>query len=89
MDGSDAVGGEEAVSSRTISVERLNANTAYTYVPYQAYLNDYYDIMGGDCSVQGQTAQDDRYEYFENSTYIDTMKKWMDVDASGSDGGQT
>ena len=32
-DGSDA---EEAVSSRTISVERLNANTAYTYVPYQA-----------------------------------------------------
>lgn len=89
VDGSDAVGGEEAVSSRTISVERLNANTAYTYVPYQAYLNDYYDILGGDCSVQGQTAQDDRYEYFENSTYIDTMKKWMDVDASGSDGGDT
>ena len=88
-DGSDAVGGEDAVSSRTISVERLNANTAYTYVPYQAYLNDYYDIMGGDCSVQGQTAQDDRYEYFENSTYIDTMKKWMDVDASASDGGDT
>lgn len=88
-DGSDAVGMSEAVSSRTISVERLNANTAYTYVPYQAYLNDYYDILGGDCSVQGQTAQDDRYEYFENSTYIDTMKKWMDVDASGSDGGDT
>ena len=83
------MGGEEAVSSRTILVERLNANTAYTYVPYQAYLNDYYDIMGGDCSVQGQTAQDDRYEYFENSTYIDTMKKWMDVDASGSDGGDS
>ena len=89
VDGSDAVGGEEAVSSRTISVERLNANTAYTYVPYQAYLNDYYDIMGGDCSVQGQTAQDDRYEYFESSAYIDTMKKWMDVDASGSDGGDS
>ncbi|WP_456057122.1 transglutaminase-like domain-containing protein [Agathobacter sp.] len=88
-DGSDAVGGEDAVSSRTISVERLNANTAYTYVPYQAYLNDYYDILGGDCSVQGQTAQDDRYEYFESSAYIDTMKKWMDVDASGSDGGDT
>ena len=89
VDGSDAVGGEDAVSSRTISVERLNANTAYTYVPYQAYLNDYYNILGGDCSVQGQTAQDDRYEYFENSTYIDTMKKWMDVDASASDGGDT
>ena len=89
VDGSDAVGGEEAVSSRTISVERLNANTAYTYVPYQAYLNDYYDILGGDCSVQGQTAQDDRYEYFESSAYIDTMKKWMDVDASGSDGGDS
>lgn len=85
-DGSDA---EEAVSSRTISVERLNANTAYTYVPYQAYLNDYYNILGGDCSVQGQTAQDDRYEYFENSTYMDTMKKWMDVDASASDSGDT
>lgn len=83
------MGGEEAVSSRTISVERLNANTAYTYVPYQAYLNDYYDIMGGDCSVQGQTAQDDRYEYFESSAYIDMMKKWMDVDASGSDGGDS
>lgn len=88
-DGSDAKEGEEAVSSRTISVERLNANTAYTYVPYQAYLNDYYNILGGDCSVQGQTAQDDRYEYFENSTYMDTMKKWMDVDASASDGGDT
>lgn len=83
------MGMSEAVSSRTISVERLNANTAYTYVPYQAYLNDYYDILGGDCSVQGQTAQDDRYEYFESSAYIDTMKKWMDVDASGSDGGDT
>lgn len=83
------MGGEEAVSSRTISVERLNANTAYTYVPYQAYLNDYYDILGGDCSVQGQTAQDDRYEYFESSAYIDMMKKWMDVDASGSDGGDS
>ena len=89
VDGSDAVGMSEAVSSRTISVERLNANTAYTYVPYQAYLNDYYDILGGDCSVQGQTAQDDRYEYFESSAYIDTMKKWMDVDASGSDGGDS
>lgn len=89
VDGSDAVEMSEAVSSRTISVERLNANTAYTYVPYQAYLNDYYDVLGGDCSVQGQTAQDDRYEYFENSTYIDTMKKWMDVDASGSDGGDS
>lgn len=88
-DGSDAEEGEKAVSSRTISVERLNANTAYTYVPYQAYLNDYYNILGGDCSVQGQTAQDDRYEYFENSTYMDTMKKWMDVDASASDGGDT
>jgi len=84
VDGSDAGGMSEAVSSRTISVERLNANTAYTYVPYQAYLNDYYNILGGDCSVQGQTAQDDRYEYFESSAYIDTMKKWMDVDA-GSD----
>lgn len=83
------MGMSEAVSSRTISVERLNANTAYTYVPYQAYLNDYYDILGGDCSVQGQTAQDDRYEYFESSAYINTMKKWMDVDASGSDGGDS
>ncbi len=89
VEGSDSVGMSEAVSSRTISVERLNANTAYTYVPYQAYLNDYYDIMGGDCSVQGQTAQDDRYEYFESSAYINTMKKWMDVDASGSDGGDS
>ena len=88
-DGSDAEEGEEAVSSRTISVERLNANTAYTYVPYQAYLNDYYNILGGDCSVQGQTAQDDRYEYFESSAYMDTMKKWMDVDASASDDGDT
>ena len=40
--------GEEAVSSRTISVERLNANTAYTYVPYQAYLMITIIILGGD-----------------------------------------
>ena len=44
-----------------MTVERLNANTKYTYVPYQAYLNDYYEMIGGDGSVAGQTAQDDSF----------------------------
>lgn len=43
-----------------MTVERLNANTKYTYVPYQAYLNDYYEMIGGDGSVAGQTAQDEQ-----------------------------
>lgn len=65
-----------------ISVERLDANTSYTYVPYQTYLNDYYGIFGGDGAIEGQTAQDDTYEYFENKPYIETMQQWNNVSNS-------
>ena len=35
-----------------IQVERLEADEDYTYVPYYTFLNDYYEIEGGDGAVK-------------------------------------
>ena len=66
---------QDAVQAE-LAVERLNANTRYTYVPYQAYLNDYYRINGGDGAVEGQTAQDDNYAWYPQSQYTNVMEEW-------------
>lgn len=46
-----------------ITVQRIHANEAYTYIPYNAYLNDYY-VLDGDGAAAGQTVQDDTFYYF-------------------------
>lgn len=43
-------------------MERIHADTQYTYAPYNAYWGDYYTIQG-DGAAAGQTAQDDVFLY--------------------------
>lgn len=69
---------ELVTSANTITVENLNANTAYTYVPYQAFLNDRYDIYGGDGYVGGQTVQEDIFSCYWRSDYKEMMESFRD-----------
>ncbi|MDO4309055.1 MAG: transglutaminase domain-containing protein [Eubacteriales bacterium] len=69
---------ELTTSANTITVENLNANTAYTYVPYQAFLNDHYDIYGGDGYVGGQTVQEDIFSCYWRSDYKEMMESFRD-----------
>lgn len=46
-----------------MTVQRLHANDAYTFAPYNAYFNDYY-TPDGDGAIAGQTVQDDMFYYF-------------------------
>ena len=48
-----------ASSAVTLQVENLAANPNYTYVPYGAFLNDYYQVLGGDGALAGQSVQQD------------------------------
>lgn len=66
------------LSFNQIQVEPLDANVSFTYVPYQAYLNDYYDIDGGDCGVKGQTLQDDIYSWYSVKGYQSLMSRWRE-----------
>lgn len=59
-----------------IKVERLNANKNYTYYPYHAFLNDYYEVEGGDCYVSGQETQDDIFSFFPRKEYEQAIKEW-------------
>ena len=68
--------GDSVSTPNQITVERLGANEEYTYVPYQSFLNDYYIINGGDCSVEAQTLQDDIYAWHSVKSYQKIMKQW-------------
>ena len=48
-------------------MERIHADTQYTYAPYNAYWGDYYTIQG-DGAAAGQTAQDDVFLYYPRDT---------------------
>ena len=63
-----------------ISVQNLNANSAYSYVPYQAFLNDYYQVCGGDGYVSGQTVQDDIFPCYWRSNYQEAMEARRDAE---------
>lgn len=60
-----------------ITVEHLNESRSYTYVPYQAYLNDYYRILNGDGAVDAQSQYDDTYACFLTGTYNEIMTEWL------------
>ena len=57
-----------------ITVEKLNASEKYAYVPYCAFLNDYYEISGGDGSVKGQNKAEDEFSYFSIQNYVEAME---------------
>lgn len=66
------------ISFNQMQVERLDANVSFTYVPYQAYINEYYQIDGGDCGVMGQTLQDDIYSWYSVKSYQNLMGRWRE-----------
>lgn len=81
-DETDQTVSELTTTANTITVENLNANTMYTYVPYNAFLNDNYQIYGGDGYVGGQTKQDDIFSCYWRSSYKETMERYRDSDNS-------
>lgn len=69
---------EIKTSSMELTVKNLNANTAYTYVPYCAYLNPYYQIQSGDGAVSGQELYEDSYSFYSLESYKQALKEWQE-----------
>lgn len=69
--------GTAKVEPSYMTVENLNENKSYTYVPYQAYLNDYYHMLNGDGAVEVQSTYEDTYAWFPSGTYRDKMTDWV------------
>ena len=64
-----------------MTVQRLHANDAYTFAPYNAYFNDYY-TPDGDGAIAGQTTQDDTFYYFPRKRPKELLAARADGDAS-------
>lgn len=71
--------GSLQTTANTIFVENLNANTAYTYVPYLSFLNDNYQIYGGDGYTGGQTIQNDVFPCYWRENYREAMEARRDA----------
>lgn len=63
-----------------MTVQRLHANDAYTFAPYNAYFNDYY-TPDGDGAIAGQTVQDDMFYYFPRKQAEELLAAHDDDDA--------
>ena len=63
-----------------MTVQRLHANDAYTFAPYNAYFNDYY-TPDGDGAIAGQTVQDDMFYYFPRKQAGELLAARDDDDA--------
>lgn len=64
----------ESSSAGILSVENINAGDTYTFLPYCSYLNDYYEVTGGDGSVKSQKKAEDEFSYYPVSTYVETIQ---------------
>lgn len=62
-------------SMAELTVVRLNANDQYTYTPYGSYLNEYYQVSGGDGGVNGQSVQDDIFSFYFRSDQMATLEE--------------
>lgn len=58
-----------------LTVKRINANDSYTYTPYGSYLNEYYQVSGGDGAVDGQSVQDDIFSFYFRSDQMATLEE--------------
>ena len=67
--------GESESAVNQITVENLNANPEYTYVPYDAFLNDVYQISNGDGAVCGQSRQEDIFSCYWRSNAKENLGK--------------
>lgn len=65
--------GEGSAGMNMVTVERINADSRYTYYPYHAYLNEYYQVAGGDGYIAGQSLQDDVFSFYPDETYQQIM----------------
>lgn len=59
-----------------LTVERINANPAYTYAPYYAYYNSYYEVECGDGYVAGQSQWEDIFSYYPREDYLQQIEDW-------------
>ncbi len=66
----------EALTPTEMTVERINANDSYTYLPYGTYLNDYYEVSHGDGAVTGQSEQEDRYFFYSREALSQGLARW-------------
>lgn len=74
--------GTDAVQEMT--VERINANPAYTYAPYYAYYNSYYEVECGDGYVAGQDRWQDIFSCYPRETYLELMEAWKEGEDNDS-----
>lgn len=76
--------GELNNSAVELTVTNLNANPAYTYVPYNAFLNDYYEVTAGDGAVAGQTMVEDVFSFYPVEALKEGLTAWQEKeDAHG------
>ena len=68
-----------ASSAVTLQVENLAANPNYTYVPYGAFLNDYYQVLGGDGALAGQSVQQDIFSCYPRKQLEETLEDWNET----------
>lgn len=70
---------EEIISSALeMKIENLNANTTYTYVPYNTFLNDYYELLAGDGAVASQTKAENIFSYYPLASFEEKMGEWKE-----------
>lgn len=72
-----ALSGEITAAAQELKVEKIDANDAYTYLPYYAFLNEYYEILAGDGAVKGQTLWEDIFYYYSRESYQEAMEEWL------------
>lgn len=65
-----------SIEPAQLLVERINANDAYTYLPYGTYLNDHYQVSSGDGAVAGQSEQEDRFYFFFREDMEAVLSAW-------------
>lgn len=68
-----------ASSAVTLQVENLAANPNYTYVPYGAFLNDYYQVLGGDGALAGQSVQQDIFSCYPRKQMEEVLEDWNET----------
>lgn len=73
----DLLGGDyKSYEPSYISVESMDENITYTYIPYNVYINDYYRIGGGDAYVIGQSEYENTFPWFYGEDVKEVMAQY-------------
>lgn len=79
----EALSADQPAASE-MTVEGMNASSEYTYVPYNAYLNEYYELSGGDGAVLGQDVQDDIFSFYTEANCRSILEEWNKSEENSS-----